>query len=246
LDELEQIHYFCAGIPVLTSAFVKIYRRPAGDAKPTQTLEVFLSALLSKDHEFAIKSIRDIYLQRIKPSMDQSALQFYRERILECIKTFLMFLKGNRKSDFPGQGKYWSLEEELRSMEFFINTVIEDKKDSSWKISPLAARCLIIIAKRFREPISLSELADDLKVSKSYLSRLFKKDMRMGIVEYLQKFRVEAAKNMMFDGVDNIHFIARNCGFADPQYFSRIFRHSQGVSPSYYIENVIREKRKTV
>ena len=83
---------------------------------------------------------------------------------------------------------------------------------------------------------SIEQLADTLQVSQRYLSDTLKKETGKTTTEHLQLFLIEEAKNILLNPDKNISEIAFELGFEYPQYFSRLFKKKEGISPSEYRE----------
>lgn len=91
------------------------------------------------------------------------------------------------------------------------------------------------LATHYKEPLStVSELARDVDLSPSYLSRRFVQRYGLGIVAYVHQLRIEeACRRLVFDN-DSITSIALAIGYDDPAYFSRIFSRLVGYAPRRY------------
>ncbi len=81
--------------------------------------------------------------------------------------------------------------------------------------------------------LSLEKLADDMSLSPSYISSLFKKHDTT-FVKYLTNLRMEHAKSLLQDHNNKIVEIARAVGYPDPYYFSNCFKKYTGLSPREY------------
>ena len=90
--------------------------------------------------------------------------------------------------------------------------------------------------------LSLSSIADDLYLSPSYLSRLFKQYTGETFTDYLHKSRVKAACKLLKDTDIAVKEIALMCGHKDLPTFYHIFYTCKGVTPSQYRT----EKRKII
>lgn len=80
--------------------------------------------------------------------------------------------------------------------------------------------------------IGLASVAEKFGVSKSYLSRLFKAAYGLGLLEYIQRKRVEAAKEIL--AKDSVSSAAVKVGFYDTQGFVRVFKKLEGITPGEY------------
>ncbi len=99
--------------------------------------------------------------------------------------------------------------------------------------APLAA-ALRVIDEDYREPLTLSQLAEDCGITPSYLCRLFSEHLDTNFVDYLNAVRIRAAEEKLFAGQMSIKEIAYAVGYQDPNYFSRVFKKRKGVTPTSY------------
>ena len=81
---------------------------------------------------------------------------------------------------------------------------------------------------------SIEQLAHELSVSQRYLSDTLKKETGKTTSEHLQLYLIDAAKNMLLRPNTSISEVAYALGFEYPQYFSRLFKKKEGISPSQY------------
>lgn len=113
--------------------------------------------------------------------------------------------------------------------------ISEDKKDSGYST---ASKIKKYIDDNFSDTkFSLDKISNELCYNKKYISAVFKKEMSLGIIEYLTIVRIQQACTMMQQGFTSVTDIANCCGFHDPQYFSKIFKSKMNITPSEYIKN---------
>ena len=86
----------------------------------------------------------------------------------------------------------------------------------------------------FTQPISLPELAKVCHLSSSRLSHLFREQLDMTPLEFLEVERLERAKKLLELSTLTIQAVAAEVGFNSPFYFSRRFNRYMGLSPSAF------------
>ncbi|MGB7393431.1 MAG: helix-turn-helix domain-containing protein, partial [Pricia sp.] len=89
------------------------------------------------------------------------------------------------------------------------------------------------------ENLSLPMLADQSKIPQSQISQVINQHFLMNFYEFVNHYRVEAAKNKMLSPDFNhlsILGIAFECGFKSKSSFNRYFKKYIGISPSQYLK----------
>lgn len=84
--------------------------------------------------------------------------------------------------------------------------------------------------------ISLERISKDLLYNKKYISSVFKKEFNVGIVDYLNTIRIQYACSLFEQGITSVSVVALCCGYANPQYFSKVFKQRMGMYPKTYIQ----------
>lgn len=86
----------------------------------------------------------------------------------------------------------------------------------------------------YSEKHSLESVASHFFIDKHYLARLFKEQYGVTLVTYLQQVRITHAKRMLRFTDKSIEEIGLECGIGELNYFSRVFKKLEGVSPSEF------------
>lgn len=100
--------------------------------------------------------------------------------------------------------------------------------------SMLVKQACAYIQQNFARSFSLEELSETIGVSKSYLSRIFKVDTGISLWDYLNRYRIQKAKELLLTTNESITAIAGDVGYEDTSYFSRVFHEIAGCSPRAY------------
>jgi two-component system response regulator YesN len=90
--------------------------------------------------------------------------------------------------------------------------------------------------------ILLPEVSSLFGFSQNYLSCLFSKYAGIGFVEYINKTKVNRAKELFVTGDYKIYEVADKLGFDSSFYFSKVFKKFTGKSPRLYIQTHKKEK----
>lgn len=94
------------------------------------------------------------------------------------------------------------------------------------------------IHNNYSRDISLKTVADELSISTGYLSFLFKQEMKTNFIEYLNNYRIIAAKELLEDVRLKSYEIAYQIGFQDEKYFFKLFKRYTGLTPSQYRDSL--------
>lgn len=96
------------------------------------------------------------------------------------------------------------------------------------------------IENHFAEPVSLSDIADSIHVSKSECCRCIKRCMKTTPFEYLMRYRIFTAARIISENNEpfSIATLASMTGFNSSSYFNKLFRKYIGCTPSEYRNNV--------
>lgn len=93
---------------------------------------------------------------------------------------------------------------------------------------------LSYLHEHFSEKITLEDIAARINICASECCRLFKRNMKESIFDYLIRYRIEKSLSLLEHTTDSITDISLNVGFSNPCYFSKVFRAETGYSPREY------------
>ena len=82
----------------------------------------------------------------------------------------------------------------------------------------------------------IDQIAEKMSVSQRYLSDTLKKETGKTTTEHLQLYLIDEAKNILLNPNKSVSEVAYELGFEYPQYFSRLFKKKEGISPSEFRE----------
>ncbi len=100
--------------------------------------------------------------------------------------------------------------------------------------SALVKRALAYFHQNYARPLARWEIAEAVGVSEDYLSRVFNRELGLSPWDYLTRYRIQRAKDLLHRTNDSIRAIAHQVGFKDQAYFSRVFRKQTGLAPNEF------------
>ena len=93
------------------------------------------------------------------------------------------------------------------------------------------------VKEHYSENLSLKELSRIFFINSAYLGQIFKKQYGVSFREYLNKYRIEKAAEMLLKTDEKIYAIAEKVGYHDPDYFINKFIAVKGCTPTSYRKN---------
>jgi two-component system response regulator YesN len=159
---------------------------------------------------------------------------------MELIVLFKMLLKEIRHDEEPEL--YKGSLSRLRAAER-IDAVVEIVKEAAAITvdsllmdvkSPVVKQVLQRIHESYNEDLSLKLLGSQFNIHPVYLGQLFHKECNDTFTEYMNKYRVEKAKEQLKNTQLKVHEIARNVGYWETGYFYKQFKKYVGISPTEY------------
>lgn len=90
------------------------------------------------------------------------------------------------------------------------------------------------IRNNYSQQITLKMISDNTSLSPNYLSNLFKKELHVSLFEYLNRYRIEKAIELLMTTNAKTYEVAYAVGFSDESYFSKTFKKYTGKRPNDY------------
>jgi len=84
------------------------------------------------------------------------------------------------------------------------------------------------------EKITVDSLSRKAYLSRNMFFKWFKEQFGISPVEYINRERIKLAKQLLADSQNSISDVSMQCGFNDSNYFVRLFKKTEGVTPGTY------------
>ncbi len=113
-----------------------------------------------------------------------------------------------------------------------VRLLTNSEKEAKIKNNGRIRAAVQYIHTHYMEEINIDQIADAVYVSKFYLCKLFKKNLGLTVVDYINNVRMSEAKKILIESDEPISKVAISVGFADFNYFSRLYKKKWGETPS--------------
>ena len=111
----------------------------------------------------------------------------------------------------------------------------EENRDLNKHISDMVKYLSANIGKR----ITLDELSDKFKLSKSYINELFLRYTKYSPIDFFIRLKMDHACKLLKATDMRIYEIAMEVGYSDQYFFSRVFKQVVGVPPKKFREEPV-------
>jgi len=172
------------------------------------------------DFQYARKSIRFRVVDYLLKPVDPEELF----RAIERAKQILEHKKG-----------YKIMQTELIKPEE-INVLNMDIWNSQRKNSASIDRVITYIKENYNQKISITDLTFELDRSATYLNKRFKETTSYTFNEFVNRYRIQKAIELLQDENNKISMIALDVGFSNYRYFIKVFKRYTGALPSDFLE----------
>lgn len=104
------------------------------------------------------------------------------------------------------------------------------------EISPLTKLQMYLDTHYNEDSITILSISQAMNFTPNYLCVLFKKHTGITIIQYITKLRLAKAQQLLTEPKIKLYSIAREVGYTDGKYFTRVFTKNLGMSPRQYRE----------
>lgn len=115
----------------------------------------------------------------------------------------------------------------------YIKTKISEKSNAGQR----AKEVIAFIENNYSNPdLSLAMISEYFGLHPVYISKVFKEQEGIGMLEYINKFRIKKAKELISKGDLKLLEVAGAIGCTNTRTFNRIFKKSEGITPSEFAQ----------
>lgn len=204
--EISELNYIYFDLIQREEAWQFTDRKPALTSAPPAEY-FFADKPCFKDGEKYYDEIKEL-IEKISSSLAKAGKFGALERKMYMLNLIMLFLKSEvAENEITVKQKDDHVFKAIR----YINTFCYDNK------------------------LCAKTVADHMRLSTDYLSRLFVHQIHMSLSDYIRAARIKRAKEL-FVNERNVTEVARKCGFSSVQSFRRTFKAREGRTPGEYLK----------
>lgn len=210
---------------------------------PVEFEKILISALKSGSYDKASLIIDEIFNRNFKENI-------VRYNLILCLRFNIVgtvINAINELGNYYGEKylKYIMMVEELAQLKninklkeklmMIIKHICESVDNEEKVKDQFGEKIKVFIKDSYKdENLNITNLAHSFNIHPSYLSKLFKNETGEGILDYINRIRIEEAKMLLLDAQTNMETIASSVGYSSVKTFSRYFIKFEGKTPSKY------------
>ena len=191
----------------------------------------------------AVMEETDAYVEEL--TSKGVSLSMHRFMVMELVSSLYRFAISNRIDPEPIFGEDESLfrsvtnmdSRQLREWLYRVSLGMWEQLRSSREsgMQTFVAKAIDYVRDNYGDQeLTIDKICGILGVSAAYFSTTFKKETGKTFIAFLTDYRMEQAVQRLIERDDKTYVIAAQVGYADPAYFSYVFKKRFGVSPSKY------------
>ena len=222
LIQPNELHTLCGHSNTITPfAHLDLFYNPRREASfATRALQTDLSDL----QELMQPRLNDLPGIAVPVVFQPADVPAFRETLLRMIGTWQQqTIFSQLQSQHHAMGLVLSL---LQQFSALAHVMPDQPQSLNW----VTAYCSFHLS----DAISVAELAERSRFSKSHFTSVFRKRFGLSPHQYLLTLRVQRAQELLRDSDHSIAHIAGHCGFADVQHLSKTFKRFSGMTPGAY------------
>lgn len=200
-----------------------------------QELENIFNVLDKRQYEEASEKITVLLGEQAMQARDKKSLDECLDRLTSRI--FEEVSKYNSSVSYSYALELFRKIRECDRMETIISILTNELQKLKRTVGLSRKMCLILnyLDENYQKNISLEELAEKFEWNASYLSQMFRKQLKITYKEYINELKLNKAKELLLEGRMSVEQIAEFVGYQNVNYFYKIFKKKTGKKPREFL-----------
>lgn len=216
--------------------------QPQDRPRMQKGVQIICDALMCGDKESIVRAVEEVKAELREKRMDEVYARLYFTKVYLAVLDLLESAGlpfDNAKRQYAGLENIVLYGNSLEEIAARVQEVSLEAADSyaefkRRKKSDVITQVLDYVEQNYAENISLSLVSQKFNINSAYFCKLFKQVTDKTFVEYLTQRRIAAAQKLLRETELRSYVIAKEVGFMNVEYFSKVFHNQVGMSPKEY------------
>lgn len=168
-----------------------------------------------------------------------SETAFKKDNLCSCaidVADFEQYFNIPESGDNSKAGQYRAAGKLMVLLSYYVDLFPKDDSRNNGYVDI----ALNYIDENYSKPdFSVKNVAEFVKIDRTYLYRLFKDETGLSVIDYINKHRISQAESLLSDQSMAIKDVAYSVGFSDQMYFSKVFKKHTGKTPTEFKRSLI-------
>ena len=188
-------------------------------------------------------------MNNILKNLSEGDIRYYKNFIVDIFSVISELLRENNQALYQLIQPYMDYHGILNmsskmEIENYCNSIFEKMKSKESLSNQFNGSGLIDLVKNYvrdhiYEDISIETVANAVFLSKTHLSRTFKKQMGESFLQYVTRKKMEKAAELLHNPKYKVYQVGEMLGYKTPRYFSKTFQSFMGYYPGEYRKDVL-------
>lgn len=181
-----------------------------------------------------LQSITELLQQMNEPSLNRvkPLLHFFVLHLMREMKEMAVFTREQEDSLWRRLDRRFGIKDLLSVIHQVTNAVSERSMDKKKQSERSMTEARAFLDRNLYRDLSVEETATHVGLSNSYFSLLFKQTFGETFIEYVTRQRMERAKTLLAETPKSVAQIAKEVGYAERRYFTKVFMKYTGENPT--------------
>lgn len=207
-----------------------------------------VESLQKYDAKKMTESLNTVFQKALSENED------YQKVKATCIRLALIIIYNLEEMSIPLIGNFqspvevvWDIQQyhTLGNLQHYMEQLIKAVSDAlknaeKEKYSAIIRNAVQYVENNYKQEISVKCIAADLYITPNYFSQIFKSQMGINFIDYINEFRVKKAKILLANLKLKVYEVAELAGYQNYKYFNKVFKKHVGCSPKEYRNTVER------
>ena len=193
-------------------------------------LQIFCKAIEQKDHSTAEKMLDKLFAPKSTNGASEDYVRYLRHIVLQAMRLGILSMGVTDSTALLDQ-----INDIAYDLDSDFTARVEKVLAEYCRVDPVFEEILEYVNANYAcYDLSLEQIADSVNVSKSQMSKLFRRYTGVGYISYVTNLRMEKAKDLLAQTDINIKDLFNQVGYIDAANASKRFKAIYGVTPRAY------------